>query len=208
VGVMSLPRELTVAEDGTLESRPATELVNARSELLGRRVITDCDVIAVQLDARRPDAVEVVLTAGAGTRAVTVTLRGDGVDDVIIELGPEASTVREGQVTLAPADPVPPAVQEPAGLQAGPLHIFYDQGVLEVFGDRRCSPAAVICDRHGRYGSMQVDVTAGPGAEPSLIEVWRCGAPPTDGYRGEPTDTAEGVAFGLSSTQNELGLDG
>jgi beta-fructofuranosidase len=207
VGVMSLPRELTVTDGGALESRPASELTSARSDLLGRRVITDAGVVPVALDSRRAEAAELVLTPGAGTRALRVTLLGQGCDDVIIDLESGASEVRERQVILASPDSRTPEVPVPEMLQTRPLRIFYDQAVLEVFGDR-CSPAAVICDRHGRYGAVRIEVTTQGGAEPTLVELWRCGPMASNGYDLQTAGRAGVVSISPTSMQNESGLDG
>jgi hypothetical protein len=60
----------------------------------------------------------------------------------------------------------------PGGV-AGQVRAWYDGGVLEVFGPAGPA-AAVICDRDGVYGRLDVEVSGAPKEQASLA-VWACG---------------------------------
>jgi beta-fructofuranosidase len=179
VGVMSLPREL-VLDGADLRSRPARELERARRDELADEIIEDRGSIGVALSARAETAAEFQVTPARGEAgAVVLRLHGSGCDDLEIDARPGDLTVYEGERRLAGGTRASTAVTASPILAPDPLRLFYDQGILEIYG-AAASPAAVICNRDGRYDSVGVHLRPTPGSGPVAVRIagWLSGCRP------------------------------
>jgi sucrose-6-phosphate hydrolase SacC (GH32 family) len=174
VGVMSLPRELYL-EDGTLRCRPARELEGARGAKLFSQVIEGRGAVPAKLSARAESAAEFQITPVRGAAgAVLLRLRGVDCDDVEVLLRPGHIAVSEGGRLLTGATTAAgPGARAPL---AGPVTVYYDAGILEVYGPA-ASPAAVICNRDGRYDGAMIGLWPTAGASPATVRItgWSSG---------------------------------
>jgi beta-fructofuranosidase len=174
VGVMSLPRELYL-EDGKLRSRPARELDSARREKLASQIIEGHGTVGMKMSARDQDAAELQITPVRGeTAAILLRLWGIGCADVTIRVSHAHITIDEENRPLTTENPAASPALLPA--PAGAVRIYYDAGILEVYSPGAC-PAAVICDRDGRYGAVEVQILTLPGSAPSAVRItgWSSG---------------------------------
>jgi beta-fructofuranosidase len=171
VGVMSLPRELYL-EGETLRARPARELGGARGDKLASQVVEGDGAVTVKLSARDELAAEFRVAPARGAAGVVgLRLRGTDCADVEVQARAGHVTVREGSRLLTAAAPAASPV-----LAAGLIRMYYDQGILEVYGPS-APPAAVICDRNGRYECVEVSLRPLPGSPPCAATVtgWSSG---------------------------------
>lgn len=175
-GVQSLPRELTLAADGSLRQRPVPELASLRREHIhwGAAPIQDltrldemagaCLELDIEMEPgeaekvgltvrRSPDGAEGVEIAYDAQRQVLL------VDSRTASLSPEA----EGRLAEAPL-----------ALGGAPLslRVFLDESVIEVFAnDRVCITARVYPTREDSTG---LALTASGGAARLLaLDAWR-----------------------------------
>jgi beta-fructofuranosidase len=167
VGVMSLPRELYLA-DGELRARPARELSAARERQAADAVIYTRGTIPLPLAARDSAAAELRVRPVRGEdAAITVRLRGVSCPDVVIQAGEDSVRIREGDQALTG--------HAPREAAHGEIQIYYDSGILEVFSPSG-PPAAVICDRNGRYDSVEIVLASDHEEKPAAsVTAWRCG---------------------------------
>ncbi len=175
VGVMSLPRELYLEGDN-LRFRPARELDSARGERLASRVIEGQGEIGVQLSARGEAAAEFLVTPlRPETGVIAVRLHGMNCDDVEVQVRPGHIMVREGGRLLTSEIPAAAATAPPVPV-TGPVTMYYDKGILEVYHPS-ASPAAVMCGRNARYERLEVDLRPLPGLPSGAVRVigWSCG---------------------------------
>jgi sucrose-6-phosphate hydrolase SacC (GH32 family) len=178
VGVMSLPRELSLDETGALRSWPARELDSARRKTLITKLIDGRGTVDVSLSARAANATELRVTpvCGAAT-AIVVRLAGQECADVEIRVCPDGVVTTEGDRALtAAAVPVPRAAGNPAR-EIGQVRVYYDQGIVEVYS-QHAGPVAVICSRRAAYSRIEVEVATRFEAPPCVasVTVWACGA--------------------------------
>ena len=176
VGVMSLPRELYIEEE-KLRARPARELDGARRDELASQVIEGHGSVEMKLSARAQTAAELQITPVRGAiAAIMLRLRGIGCADVKIEVSHDRITINENR-PLTTENPAAGPALLPA-LAAGAVRIYYDAGILEVYSPA-ASPAAVICDRDGRYNTVEVEIQTLPGSPPSAVRFagWSSGPP-------------------------------
>lgn len=178
VGVMSLPRELYLAGD-ELRARPARELSAARGRQVAATVTGGHGTVPLPLAARDATAAELLVQpARGGAHPVTVRLRGLNCPDVTIQADENGARVREGERLLT--TPLSAPLRRPAaeaGQSPSPaVSIYYDNGILEVF-PQSGPPAAVICDRDGRYDRADITLTGDDGREAPAADIttWRCG---------------------------------
>ncbi|HXW47591.1 MAG TPA: glycoside hydrolase family 32 protein, partial [Streptosporangiaceae bacterium] len=174
VGVMSLPRELYL-EDQMLRCRPARELGGARGEQLPIQAFAGNGMLPVKLAARAQSAAEILLTpARAEAGAIVLRLRGIDCDDVEIQVGHGFIAVHEGERPLTTHLPVSAPAASP--VPAGPVSVYYDAGILEVYAPN-ATPTAVICNRDGRYDGVAADLRPAPGARPGAASItgWSSG---------------------------------
>ena len=180
VGVMSLPRELYLDANGLLRSRPARELDGARREALVTQLVHARGVVDLKLSARAAHATELMITPVHGeVVALGLRLVGPGGEDVAIRVTAGGVQITEGTRALTPARPVPPGA-DTSGDPVGQVSVYYDGGILEVYSSS-ASPAAVICNRHGTYDGIDVEVSSRPGAPPGTasITAWSSGGAKT-----------------------------
>jgi beta-fructofuranosidase len=121
VGVMSLPRELFAAPDGSLGMAPVAELSSLRARPIPPRVAGETGVVRLE-PGRGLDAFELEATC-SGNGAVLVDLL-DERGDLVVEVGVGQNTIEMHTAALLP---VPP------GAAAGAVRLFYDGGICEVF---------------------------------------------------------------------------
>jgi beta-fructofuranosidase len=176
VGVMSLPRELYLDTTSSLRSRPVRELRSARRETLITQLIEGRGTAEVTLSARSAHATEIRVTPVRGqATAIVVRLAGRGCEDVEVRVTADGVLITEGTRALTVAAPVPRSADYPAR-QLGHVTIYYDHGIVEVYGPL-AGPAAVICNRHAVYAPIEVEVSARfdtPSCVAS-VTVWSCG---------------------------------
>jgi beta-fructofuranosidase len=180
VGAMSLPRELYL-EGERLRGRPARELDGARGERLAGQVIEGNGAVSVTLAARQQSAVELRVTPVRGEAdAMALRLRGTGCADVEVQARSGHIVIREGERLLTSQSTADDAAGPPA-VPAGPVTMYYDQGIVEVYGPS-AAPAAVICDRRARYDRVEVALQPRPGSPPGAVRIdaWSSGRAAAD----------------------------
>ncbi|MCZ6680183.1 MAG: glycoside hydrolase family 32 protein, partial [Candidatus Poribacteria bacterium] len=178
-GVMTVPRVLSLASDGSLQIEPVPELealrlnyrqrknidLTAESELTLDDVRGDCLELAVEMDARdarefgvkvrcSPDGAEqtaIVCNPGAKTLSVEVarSTLDPGIRYAYYRNEGANERLPEGKRTVA-------AQEAPFDLTAGEslrLHIFLDRSVLEVFANgRQCVTQRIYPSRSDSLG--------------------------------------------------------
>jgi beta-fructofuranosidase len=180
VGAMSLPRE-TYLQGANVRFRPARELDRARGQKLADVIIDGQGELDVGLSARARSAAELRVAPVRGAAgAIELRLRGAGCDDVEIRARPGDISVHEGERRLAGNVGGPGPATVPV-LADGPVTLYYDQGILEVYG-AAAPPAAVVCNRDGRYDRLGVSLRPLSGADPDSgavrITGWSSGRRP------------------------------
>jgi beta-fructofuranosidase len=190
VGVMSLPRELFLDGSGSLQARSARELDGARRKVLLDRPVHGRGTAALALSARAGGAAEISVTpVGRDVTAVGLRLAGPDDADVQIRVAAGGIEITEGGRRLTEAAPPPGAPPGAWAEPAGQVRVYYDGGILEVFGPP-ATAAAVICRRDGSYDRIEAELSARPGAPTgrASLTVWSTGRPPGSGtpagYRG------------------------
>ena len=176
VGVMSLPRELYLDHNGALRSRPARELDGARRENLITQQVDGQATIGLQLSARSASATEMRLVpARSEITGIRLRLTGLGCDDVEVRITAGSVKIHEGGQALTTTSP-PPAGRDSAAQMVREVRVFYDSGILEIYSPQ-ADPAAVICNRGGAYGLLEVEVSGHPGTPPcgASLTVWSSG---------------------------------
>jgi sucrose-6-phosphate hydrolase SacC (GH32 family) len=174
---MSLPRELSLDENGALRSWPVPELGRARHKTLITRLIDGRGTVNMSLSARAAHATELRITPVRGEiTAIVVRLAGQECADAEIRVCADGVAITEGSRALtAPVIPLPRAADRPAQ-EIGQVRLYYDQGIVEVY-NRHAGPAAVICDRRAVYSRVEVEVATRFEAPPCAASVtaWACG---------------------------------
>jgi hypothetical protein len=110
-------------------------------------------------------------------------LAGPDGADVQIRVTAGGVEIIEGGRRLTEAVAPPDSWAEPSGQ----VRVYYDGGILEVFGPP-AGPAAVICRRDGGYDRIEAEISARPGAPPgrASLTAWSTGRPPGGGGRLGP----------------------
>lgn len=187
VGVMSLPRELYLDANGSLQSRPARELDRARRETLITRLVHGRATAGVTLSARAAHATEISLTpVGRDVTSIRLRLAGPCEADVQIQVTAGGIEITEGgrrlTETAAPR-PADTAFDAPVGQ----VRAWYDGGILEVFSPPAAA-AAVICRRDGRYDQVEAMITGRSGAPPgrASLTAWSCSRSQAADQGGHP----------------------
>ena len=174
-GAMSLPRELSLDENGALRSWPARELDGARRKMLAAQLVEGRGTVDVTISARAAHATEIAITPIRGEAAdIVMRLIGRGCANVEVRVSPDGVAVSEGSRLLTAAVPPAGAPQR----QAGQVRVYCDQGIMEVYSSL-AGPAAVICDRSAVYVDIEVEV--GPHFNAPVcvasVKAWACGRP-------------------------------
>jgi len=176
VGVMSLPRELGVDEMGSLRSWPVRELDGARHKTLRTQFINGHGTVDLDLSARSAHATEIRVTPlRSEVTAAAIRLSGRGCEDIEIRVAPDGIRITEGNRVLTTPLPSPRGTDYGAG-QVDQVRVYYDSGIVEVYATPAGS-AAVICNRRGTYGPIDVDLSthvAGRSGAAS-VTAWSCG---------------------------------
>lgn len=162
-GIQSLPRELSLTDDGVLRIKPLRELESLRSD---QRVEPQIDVksdVPYRLKQIAGDALELKLTLTPGTATefgVEVHCNAQGTSGFPIAVDLARNTLRLGD-TVAPFE-----------LRAGEdleLRVFIDKNVIEVFANERQAAVAShayasedlgIC-LFSKHGDMHVNSVQG-----------------------------------------------
>ncbi|MGI9234568.1 MAG: glycoside hydrolase family 32 protein [Woeseiaceae bacterium] len=176
-GVMTVPRELGLQDDGTLLIRPVKELERLRLRERQLENIVVSDEKAVRLDDVEGNAIELRLTINPGdaeSLGLKVCASPDGAEQTLIEFDPlkgelnvdfEKSTLDETIEHSYYAmylrkdggkNPVQTKQVAPLELRSGEnldLRIFIDRSVLEVFAnDRQCVTQRIYPTRDDSNG--------------------------------------------------------
>ena len=187
-GVMTLPRLLSLGDDGTLRIQPVPETdilrINPRKRE-GIRLTADADLT---LDDVRDDCLELAVTIEPGSArefGVKVRCSPDGAEQTVILCDPAAKALKvdAARSSLTPVTDPPdfPRVDKDCRVQAAPfelsagepleLRIFLDRSVLEVFANgRQCITQRIYPSRPDSLGVRLF--SRGGGATVRVVEAW------------------------------------
>jgi len=155
-GTMTLPRVLSLNEDGTLRIEPAEELKRLRMHARGHERIRVADGSPVTLDDVRGECLELDLTIKPGSAkrfGIKLRCSPDGAEQTVIECNPSAKHLKI-DVSKSSLDQVkyftfcmkggnnPQVTEQKAAFQLKKgenlrLRIFLDRSILEVFANAR-----------------------------------------------------------------------
>jgi beta-fructofuranosidase len=141
-GVMSIPREVRVRADGTLETRAARELQALRGTSQAYR-LSSTDAVTTCEFAQSRGAIELAMTSGAGVSDVRLVRRRDGA-------------MVDVDVTAIPGD------------RSGPMQLYFDGGLVELFVDDR----AATCTGMAVPEIDAVEIRHGADAAGKVVTVW------------------------------------
>jgi len=164
-GIQSLPRELSLPDDGVLRLQPLRELEKLRHAPQQQAAISLQDGAPHVLSKMGGDAVELDITIEPGTArvfGVEVYADASGRNGFPITIEPSAKTLRLGEMAV----PFELKADEPARLR-----IFLDKNVIEVFANDR--QAAVASHR---AAADQLDLSLfceGGTATATRVQSWR-----------------------------------
>jgi len=153
---MTLPRVLSLNEDGTLRIEPAEELKRLRMHARGHERIRVADGSPVTLDDVRGECLELDLTIKPGSAkrfGIKLRCSPDGAEQTVIECNPSAKHLKI-DVSKSSLDQVkyftfcmkggnnPQVTEQKAAFQLKKgenlrLRIFLDRSILEVFANAR-----------------------------------------------------------------------
>ena len=196
-GVMTVPRVLSLAEDGTLHIEPAPELEVLRMNHRARRDVEIGADSEVELDDVQGDCLELMVKferSDAQAFGVEVRCSPDGIEGTAIVCEPSAGILKVdiSQSTLDESISYPHYRNEPAlerlpeedrflSAQEAPfelvagealeLRIFVDRSVLEVFANnRQCITQRIYPTRADSLGVRLF--SKGGSAKVSSVEAW------------------------------------
>jgi sucrose-6-phosphate hydrolase SacC (GH32 family) len=167
-GIQSLPRELSLPEDGVLRIKPLRELEQLRYYPMTEPGVTVRDGQTHRLNGIAGDALEILLRfqkSGAKRYGVKLHASPDNTRGIDLVVDPSARTIQLG-ATTAPFD-LPP--QE--DLQ---LRIFIDRRIVEVFANDR----QAVFKQHA-YEPNETGVclfSEGGNTDVTEIKAWRMAA--------------------------------
>ena len=164
-GIISLPRELSLSEDGALRIKPLRELEQLRADPKQEQEITVKSDTAYTLKEITGDAMELRITFAAPLPeefGVNVLCDGDGKNGFTISSGNASKTLTVGYV-----DP-------PFELEQGEdltLRVFIDKSMIEVFANDR---QAAVAWHEYESDNLHVSVF-GKGGPVTVekVEAWR-----------------------------------
>ncbi|MEY5026968.1 MAG: Sucrose-6-phosphate hydrolase [Verrucomicrobiota bacterium] len=186
--IQSLPRELSVGEDGALRIKPIRELEGLREEPQSRRDVVLKEVLQDLLLEKAPkgtviatlpgEAAEVEVTVDrseAERKLFGLTLFSDGNGGGMpILFRPETGTIRVG-TTEAPFK-----VTDLAAGEEVRLRVFVDKNLVEVFVNDRQAVVASVADTRG---VREVSAfTVGVQTKLKSVQVWKL-RPTNAGFR-------------------------
>ena len=182
-GVMSLPRVLSLSDNGTLEIEPVPELAGLRRN---HRRLTNLPIrpdTAIPLEGVEGDCLEILATFEPGdAEALGVKVRCSPDDNeqtlIFYSLGDKSLALDAEQSSLNP-DVVSYGVQRgPLELAADEplkLRIFLDRSVIEVFANNRQCLTKRIYPARKDSRSIQLFARGG-SAKLRSIDVWKMAA--------------------------------
>jgi beta-fructofuranosidase len=162
-GIQTLPRELSLPDDGVLRMKPLRELEALRSDELRREGILVSDGAPVLLDGVAGDAVELAVTIrpGRADRAgIDVHCDATGHGGIGIVVDRRAGTLEFGEVVA------PLRVDDDEDLL---LRVFIDRHVIEVFANDR---QAIVASHPADPSSVHMALTAGGGDIDADVTAW------------------------------------
>jgi len=181
---MSLPRELSLAEDGSLEMRPVPELETIRAARLHVGPVETVDQ-SQRLAGADGDALEIVATVEPGEATlVTIGVREtpDGAERTRITVDLSASTLRvdvssaslDEEITYHHPD-VDEVSEQAAPIRVTPganfdLRIFVDRSIVEVFYNASQAVAQRVYPT--RSDALCVSVGSAGRARFTRLDVW------------------------------------
>jgi sucrose-6-phosphate hydrolase SacC (GH32 family) len=191
--LQSLPRELSLPEDGILRIKPLRELEGLRTEPqslkdiniseITKEVLPDKSPIGTKIATLPGDSVEVRVTVAreqAERKLFGFTLFSDGKGAGLpIFFRPETGTIRVG-TTEAPFK----VSDLPAGEDIS-LRMFIDKNLVEVFVNDRQAVVASIADTQGLTDLSAF--TVGAPTKLKLVEIWKL-KPTNQGFREAQTN--------------------
>jgi beta-fructofuranosidase len=179
VGVMSLPRELSIDHRGSLQSWPARELDGAHHATPRTQLINGHGTLDLNLSARSAHATEIRISPPCReTTATAIRLAGRDCEDIKILVTAGTTQVTEGNRLLTAASTTAAQGRGYAAEREGQVRVYYDSGIVEVFS-MTAGPAAVICNRRGTYGPVDVEFSAecAEGSRVASVTTWSCALP-------------------------------
>jgi sucrose-6-phosphate hydrolase SacC (GH32 family) len=194
-GTMTLPRVLSLGEDGTLRIEPVEELRQLRRNGKRHEHLRVVDGSPVALDDVRGDCLELDLTIAPGDAqrfGVRVRCSPDGEEQTVIEYDPAAKhlkidvakssleNVKYYTFCMMGGENNPPVTAQaaPFALQEGEklhLQVFLDRSILEVFANgRQCITQRIYPTRSDSLGVVLL--SEGSTAEVEALEAWEMAA--------------------------------
>ena len=203
-GVMSLPRVLSLFDDGSLRIGPVPELKALRRE---RRRFADLRLAAdaqAPLKEVRGDCLEILGELEPGdTEEVGIKVRcsADGSEETVIAYSREDASLelRAARSSLSPDVSEAGRLPQRSALTLPPgaplrLHLFLDRSVVEVFAnDRLCLTKRIYPSRNDSLGAALF--ARGGSATCRSMDVWRMAPvwPVTPGRAGTRTNCSPGL---------------
>lgn len=145
-GVMSLPRELVLNEQGQVAMRPVEELALLRAAHIQRREQTVPADGRLQLPELRGDALELLVELQPGAHGgcgLVLRCAPDGSEETLITYWPEiGQLVVDRSHSSLDSEVVTSAHSAPLTLKPGEplqLRVFLDRSVLEIFANDRAA---------------------------------------------------------------------
>lgn len=140
-GILTLPREVTLTDDGSVRQQPARELLGLRTELVLHRTgqVTEDQPVELGEVSRTCDLTAVLRSDGAGASGLRLVTSRDGAEYLDIRLDPAAGqiVVDRNQASRDPraqggayAMPCPAASVLGASVE---LRIVVDRSVIELY---------------------------------------------------------------------------
>ena len=190
--IMSLPRRLSLADDGELRTRPIAAVASCRRARLGGAaqtlpanrevVLPECSGDALEIQATvapgRESALELNVLRSPGGEETTriVFYRDRGYRDNVWRKRPIESLVTLDTTRSSTAADVRCRAPETAGVRLPPdeplqLRVFVDRSIVEAFvNDRQCVAARVYPERSDSTGVSLC--SRGTASELTRLDVW------------------------------------
>jgi beta-fructofuranosidase len=162
--MQTLPRELSLPEDGVLRIQPLRELAQLREAEQREADVTVSPGALQVLSSISGDALELAVTLepAAGARCgVVVYADADGTGGLPVTVSPQAGTLSLGDVRA------PLSLAEGEAIQ---LRVFLDKNVVEVFANDR---QAMVASHFATPGHLSIALTSeGGDTRASDIRGW------------------------------------